>query len=176
VSSSSSQSPEKPEKPGRKRKASSKASSKSSKASSHSPLPAQAQEYKRRRLERESAQYQGMLREQEANCNDRRGKSVKVILKYHSGSEQMCRKWYLKRLDIPAAEGVPAIPGYMQSLSNNVTFADIYIADFAPKFCMYAHLTELLMEALAQQSEINNQEVAGDDDEEAVDELEEPDV
>mmetsp|Transcript_18864 Transcript_18864/g.42026 ORF Transcript_18864/g.42026 Transcript_18864/m.42026 type:complete len:154 (-) Transcript_18864:60-521(-) len=107
---------------------------------------------------------------------DRRGKSVKVILKYHAGSEQMCRKWYLKRLDIPAAEGVPAIPGYMQSLSNNVTFADIYIADFANKFCMYAHLTELLMEAMAQQSERDNQEVAGDDDEEEVDELEEPEV
>jgi hypothetical protein len=41
---------------------------------------------------------------------------------------------------------------------------------------MYAHLTELLMEAMAQQSERDNQEVAGDDDEEEVDELEEPEV
>jgi hypothetical protein len=89
---------------------------------------------------------------------DKRKKSVKVILKYHDGDAKMCRKWYLKRLSSPASEGVPAIPGYMQSLSNNSTYADVYIADGYADYCMYSHIINLIRFALEQQSTVEDHE------------------
>ncbi|KAJ1392556.1 hypothetical protein B484DRAFT_473205, partial [Ochromonadaceae sp. CCMP2298] len=106
---------------------------------------------------------------------DQSKKPMRVILAYHAGSEAMCRKWYLKRLNLPAQDGEAAIPGYMRDLASRPQYADVYIADGAAQYCIYSHITIVIQQALEEQSAFEDQQDADADGNES-ENFDEPDI
>ncbi|KAJ1432506.1 hypothetical protein B484DRAFT_461969 [Ochromonadaceae sp. CCMP2298] len=108
---------------------------------------------------------------------DQSKKPMRVILAYHAGSEAMCRKWYLKRLNLPAQDEEAAIPGYMRDLAFRPQYADVYIADGAAQNCMYSHITIAIQQALEEQSAFEDQQEAdADADGNEGENFDEPDI